>query len=192
MVRDPQPIRSGASPPPNPRRSRETSFWSTRGVTADGSRSAEQALRVSTWWQGAGDGEALFAGIDVSASYVWLEGLTLRDQPYALMSKNAPTGVVISRNTFLAAPVGNGRLELFVTHRFSRRSVSRTVDGALRHEHPAPALPLVNALVPDGEPGPIWVTAPQRCRVAAERDGDVAVHLGLLRVEVPLEILRGS
>ncbi len=51
-------------------------------------------------WQGAGDGEALFAGIDVSASYVWLEGLTLRDQPYALMSKNAPTGVVISRNTF--------------------------------------------------------------------------------------------
>ena len=51
-------------------------------------------------WQGAGDGEALFAGIDVSASFVWLEGLTLRDQPYALMSKNAPTGVVISRCAF--------------------------------------------------------------------------------------------
>ena len=51
-------------------------------------------------WKGAGDGEALFAGIDVSASYVWLEGLTLRDQPYALMSKNAPTGVVISRCAF--------------------------------------------------------------------------------------------
>jgi hypothetical protein len=51
-------------------------------------------------WQGAGDGEALFAGIDVSASYVWLEGLTLRDQPYALMSKNAPTGVVVSRCSF--------------------------------------------------------------------------------------------
>jgi len=32
-------------------------------------------------WKAAGDGEALFAGIDVSASYVWLEGLTLRDQP---------------------------------------------------------------------------------------------------------------
>ena len=51
-------------------------------------------------WKGAGDGEALFAGIDVSASYVWLEGLTLRDQPFALMSKNAPTGVVISRCAF--------------------------------------------------------------------------------------------
>ncbi len=51
-------------------------------------------------WRSAGDGEALFAGIDVSASYVWLEGLTLRDQPYALMSKNAPIGVVISRCSF--------------------------------------------------------------------------------------------
>jgi hypothetical protein len=51
-------------------------------------------------WKGAGDGEALFAGIDVSASYVWLEGLTIRDQPYALMSKNAPAGVVISRCSF--------------------------------------------------------------------------------------------
>jgi parallel beta helix pectate lyase-like protein len=51
-------------------------------------------------WISAGDGEALFAGIDVSASYVWLEGLTLRDQAYALMSKNAPTGVVVSRCSF--------------------------------------------------------------------------------------------
>jgi hypothetical protein len=51
-------------------------------------------------WKGAGDGEALFAGIDVSASYLWLEGLTVRDQPYALMSKNAPTGVVIRRCSF--------------------------------------------------------------------------------------------
>jgi Right handed beta helix region len=51
-------------------------------------------------WKSAGDGEALFAGVDVSASYVWLEGLTLRDQPFALMSKNAPTGVVISRCSF--------------------------------------------------------------------------------------------
>ena len=32
-------------------------------------------------WKSAGDGEAAFAGIDVSASYVWLEGLTLRDSP---------------------------------------------------------------------------------------------------------------
>lgn len=51
-------------------------------------------------WKSAGDGEALFAGIDVSTSYVWLEGLTLRDQPFALMSKNAPTGVVVSRCSF--------------------------------------------------------------------------------------------
>ena len=51
-------------------------------------------------WKSAGDGEAMFAGIDVSASYVWLEGLTLRDQPFALMSKNAPAGVVISRCSF--------------------------------------------------------------------------------------------
>jgi hypothetical protein len=51
-------------------------------------------------WKGAGDGEALFAGIDVSASYVWLEGLTLRNMPFALMSKNAPVGVVISKCAF--------------------------------------------------------------------------------------------
>jgi hypothetical protein len=51
-------------------------------------------------WKNAGDGEAAFDGIDVSASFVWLEGLTVRNQPYALMSKNAPTGVVISRCSF--------------------------------------------------------------------------------------------
>jgi hypothetical protein len=51
-------------------------------------------------WTGAGDGEALFAGIDVYGSYIWLEGLTVRDQPYALMSKNAPVGDVISRCFF--------------------------------------------------------------------------------------------
>ena len=51
-------------------------------------------------WKAAGDGEVLFAGIDVAASYIWLEGLTIRDQPYALMSKNAPTGVVVSRCSF--------------------------------------------------------------------------------------------
>jgi hypothetical protein len=51
-------------------------------------------------WRAAGDGEALFAGIDISGSYVWLEGLTIRNQPYALMSKSAPTGVVISRCLF--------------------------------------------------------------------------------------------
>jgi parallel beta helix pectate lyase-like protein len=52
-------------------------------------------------WKAVGDGEALFAGVDVYASHVWLEGLTLRDQPYALMSKGAPSDVVISRSTFI-------------------------------------------------------------------------------------------
>jgi hypothetical protein len=52
-------------------------------------------------WKGAGDGEALFAGVDVYASHLWLEGLTLRDQPYALMSKGAPSDVVIRRSTFI-------------------------------------------------------------------------------------------
>jgi hypothetical protein len=51
-------------------------------------------------WKSAGDGEALFDGIDVSGSYVWLEGLTVTNQAYALMSKGAPTGVVISRCRF--------------------------------------------------------------------------------------------
>ena len=74
---------------------------STPEITADASRSPSPAPRLATsCGSRAGDGEALFAGIDVSASYVWLEGLTLRDQPFALMSKNAPTGVVISRCSF--------------------------------------------------------------------------------------------
>jgi hypothetical protein len=51
-------------------------------------------------WKGAGDGEALFTGLDVSASYVWLEDLTVRNQAYALMSKDAPTGVVVNRCSF--------------------------------------------------------------------------------------------
>jgi hypothetical protein len=62
------------------------------------SRSGNAGAYVA--WKAAGDGEALFAGIDVSGSFVWLEGLTVRDQPYALMSKNAPTGVAISRCFF--------------------------------------------------------------------------------------------
>ena len=51
-------------------------------------------------WRAAGDGEALFAGIDISSSYVWLEGLTIRNMPYALMSKSAPSDVVITRCAF--------------------------------------------------------------------------------------------
>jgi Right handed beta helix region len=51
-------------------------------------------------WRAAGDGEALFAGIDIAASHVWLDGITIRNQPYALMSKDAPTDVVITRSGF--------------------------------------------------------------------------------------------
>src|SRR5439155_738715 len=53
-------------------------------------------------WKGAGDGQALFVdGFDVWASHVWLEGLTVRNLPYAMMSKNCPTDVVVSRNVFI-------------------------------------------------------------------------------------------
>jgi hypothetical protein len=51
-------------------------------------------------WRAAGDGEAQFAGIDISASYVWLDGVTIRNLPFALMSKNAPTDVVVTRSGF--------------------------------------------------------------------------------------------
>ena len=50
-------------------------------------------------WRAAGDGEVLMNGIDVLASYVWLEGVTVRNQPYAVLSFNSPAGVVITRST---------------------------------------------------------------------------------------------
>ena len=50
-------------------------------------------------WRPAGDGEVLMNGIDVLASYVWLEGVTVRNQPYAVLSFNSPAGVVITRST---------------------------------------------------------------------------------------------
>ena len=52
-------------------------------------------------WKGAGDGEVTMNGIDIAASYLWLEGLTVRDQAYATFSLDAPNAVVLTRCTFL-------------------------------------------------------------------------------------------
>src|SRR5947207_11523530 len=49
-------------------------------------------------WMAAGDGEARLDGIDVAASHVWVEGLTVRNQFYGILSVNAPEDVVIKRN----------------------------------------------------------------------------------------------
>jgi hypothetical protein len=53
-------------------------------------------------WKGAGDGEVNFAGLDVSASYLWIEGITIRNQPFALLATSpGTTDNVLTRNTFL-------------------------------------------------------------------------------------------
>jgi Carbohydrate binding module (family 6)/Right handed beta helix region len=49
-------------------------------------------------WMGAGDGEVLLQGIDIAASDIWLEGVTIRNQTYGIRSVNAPANVVIRRN----------------------------------------------------------------------------------------------
>ncbi|MGI8995694.1 MAG: Ig-like domain-containing protein [Pyrinomonadaceae bacterium] len=51
-------------------------------------------------WKGAGDGEVLMNGIDIAASHIWLEGLTVRNQAYATFSIAAPENVVIKRCGF--------------------------------------------------------------------------------------------
>jgi hypothetical protein len=51
-------------------------------------------------WKAAGDGEVLMNGIDIGASHIWLEGITVRDQAYATFSTGAPTNVVITRCRF--------------------------------------------------------------------------------------------
>jgi hypothetical protein len=51
-------------------------------------------------WKAAGDGEVLMNGIDIAASHIWLEGITVRDQAYATFSLNAPTNVVVTRCNF--------------------------------------------------------------------------------------------
>ena len=52
-------------------------------------------------WMGVGDGEALFVdGFNLGASHVWVEGLTVRDQPFATFSLDCPSDVVVRRNFF--------------------------------------------------------------------------------------------
>ena len=46
-------------------------------------------------WKAFGDGDAALDGIDVSASYVWLEGLTVRNQAYGLRAAANPDAVVV-------------------------------------------------------------------------------------------------
>ena len=51
-------------------------------------------------WRAAGDGEVLLRGIDIAASHVWLEGLTVRNLTYATVSIADPTDVVVTRCRF--------------------------------------------------------------------------------------------
>ena len=51
-------------------------------------------------WRAAGDGEVTMAGIDIVASHLWLEGLTIRNQQYGTRTLDAPTNVVITRSFF--------------------------------------------------------------------------------------------
>lgn len=51
-------------------------------------------------WKAAGDGEVTMNGIDIAASHIWLEGLTVRNQAYATFSIGAPDNVVVSRCAF--------------------------------------------------------------------------------------------
>jgi regulation of enolase protein 1 (concanavalin A-like superfamily) len=51
-------------------------------------------------WKAAGDGEVSMNGIDIAASHIWLEGLTVRNQPYATRSIGRPDDVVIERCSF--------------------------------------------------------------------------------------------
>lgn len=54
-------------------------------------------------YQIAGDGEVTFGHTDIYASYIWLEGITFRNQPFAIVGKRdvAEKDVVISRCKFL-------------------------------------------------------------------------------------------
>ena len=52
-------------------------------------------------WKGAGDGDVFVPGIDIVASHLWFEGLTMRDQSYGTRTDLSPTNVVITRSTFI-------------------------------------------------------------------------------------------
>ena len=51
-------------------------------------------------WKAAGDGEVAINGVDVAASWVWLEGVTVAGQTYGLLTVGAPSNVVVTRATF--------------------------------------------------------------------------------------------
>ncbi len=53
-------------------------------------------------WKAAGDGEVVFDYLEVAASHVWLEGLTLKraNNSNGLRARGAATNVVVSRNHF--------------------------------------------------------------------------------------------
>lgn len=58
------------------------------------------AERQYVVWKAFGDGEVLLGGIDIAASHIWLEGLTVRNQNYATFSVGAPDDVVVRRCAF--------------------------------------------------------------------------------------------
>jgi nitrous oxidase accessory protein NosD len=64
------------------------------------------AVGAPVVWLAAGDGEVRMNGIDIAASHVWLEGLTVRALSYATFSIGAPENVVIRRCTFLGNHYG--------------------------------------------------------------------------------------
>jgi hypothetical protein len=51
-------------------------------------------------WKAYGDGDVLFQGVDISGSHVWVEGITVRDQPYGLAALSNPDDVVVRRSAF--------------------------------------------------------------------------------------------
>ena len=51
-------------------------------------------------WKAAGDGEVTMTGIDILASHLWFEGITVRDQQYGTRTENAPTNIVLTRSFF--------------------------------------------------------------------------------------------
>jgi hypothetical protein len=54
-------------------------------------------------WKQAGDGEAVFGKTEISASYLWLEGLSFKSQSggNGMKARGAPVDVVVSRNSFI-------------------------------------------------------------------------------------------
>ncbi|MBI2361172.1 MAG: right-handed parallel beta-helix repeat-containing protein [Deltaproteobacteria bacterium] len=51
-------------------------------------------------WKAAGDGEVSMDGLDIAASHIWLEGITVHDQAHGVLSIDAPENVVVTRSNF--------------------------------------------------------------------------------------------